>query len=356
MYQCKDWERTKQRFRAFWEHDMIDRAVVFLAAPADGRPFVRAMPEPGSENLFYTDALQVLERNIQKFENTYYTGDGFASIWVPFAAAGHCCYVKNCKFEYGERTVWVHPTIQDWEKDRIVFDKNNEVFLHHCDMLRALCARSNGRYLVGNLDNGGNIDALASLRGSSELLMDFMAEQEMIQRATDDLAAIQRYTTDRLYEILYPANNGTVNAWMGVFCEQKQIQIQCDLSVMISPEMFEEFVLPDFSRYREWPDRTIYHLDGQEQIRHLDMILSSDAIDAIQWTPVEGQPRTSDFLPELARIQAAGKSLVLFPQADEVERLASELSHKGLFMNVTGVRNPEQAEELLKIVSKQAHE
>ena len=128
--------------------------------------------------------------------------------------------------------------------------------------------------------------------------------------------------------------------------------LQCDLSVMISPQMFEEFVLPELEETAAWLDYSAYHLDGQEQIRHLDMILSVKKINMIQWTPVVGQPCTSEFIPVLKKIQKAGKGLILMPHIWEVEKLLSELSPKGLYLIIRDVESETEAEELIKKVGK----
>ena len=96
---------------------------------------------------------------------------------------------------------------------------------------------------------------------------------------------------------------------LGCICGVRNVlcQVQCDLSVMISPDYYKEFVLPELEASTEWADYVVYHLDGQEQIRHLDYILSVDAIKMIQWTPVAGQPPTTTFIPVLQRIQKAGE-------------------------------------------------
>ena len=355
MYFCKNWEKTKKRFEAFWHGDYLDRAIMRIETPRDGSNYKPPVPNAGELECFYTDPNWMIERNVQRFENTYYTGDGYASIWIRFATGGHCCYAKGSKIEYTDRTVWVHPSIYDWEADFIEFDKNSPLLKQHEHLLSCLCAEAKGRYMVGNYDHCGNLDALASLRGSSELLMDFLTEPDRVKEGIRKIQEMQKYSMKRFWDIQLPSNGGTVNAWMGTFCEQRHIQVQCDLSVMISREIFEEFALPDLEFYNDWPGKSIYHLDGQEQLRHLDMILSVKGLDGIQWTPVDGQPRTSHFLPELKRIQAAGKLLVVFPYPEEVELLSRELSHKGLFMKILGVRNQAEADHLLKIVEQNAH-
>ena len=95
-----------------------------------------------------------------------------------------------------------------------------------------------------------------------------------------------------------------------------------------------------------------YHLDGQEQIRHLDSLLSLKNLRATQWTPVAGQPFTSDFIPVLQRIQNAGKNLVLVPKPWEVEKLLDNLSSRGLHLMLGEYPSQEAALEMIDLIEK----
>ena len=88
----------------------------------------------------------------------------------------------------------------------------------------------------------------------------------------------------------------------------------------------------------------------------MDMLLSVKKLDNIQWTPVAGQPKTSAFIRELQKIQAAGKGLVLLPEKGEVPFLMENLSHKGLHLVVNDIADPREAEDLLRLAEKLAHE
>ena len=111
--------------------------------------------------------------------------------------------------------------------------------------------------------------------------------------------------------------------------------MQCDLSVMISNELFERFARPELERQSRYLEYALYHFDGIEQIRHLDTLLSIEGIRMIQWTSVVGQPSPLKFIPELKRIQESGKGLLLSLRPDEVEEAMRQLSSRGLFINVT---------------------
>ena len=179
----------------------------------------------------------------------------------------------------------------------------------------------------------------SQLRGTDNLMIDFLEEPEKVKEAIGKIVKVLISTGDNLFDIIRENNlGGSMHAWMQTWCPGRHMQLQCDISVMISPQIYEEFFLPELEETARWLDRAIYHFDGQEQIRHLDMILSVRKIDMIQWTPVAGQPCTSDFIPVLQKIQRAGKGLVLIPQAWEVEKLLSELSPRGLQLVVKGLK------------------
>ena len=98
------------------------------------------------------------------------------------------------------------------------------------------------------------------------------------------------------------------------------------------------YELEELTAFLDYP---VYHFDGQEQIRHLDYLLSLNKLKAIQWTPVTGQPKTSNFIGELQRIQKAGKNLILFPEVNEVEYLLDNLSSRGLHLLCRAANNEE---------------
>ena len=127
------------------------------------------------------------------------------------------------------------------------------------------------------------IDTLSILLGSERLLLAMASEPEKVKAALGKLMPYGKVIYDRLYSITNPVNNGSID-WMGLWC-RKVLTTQCDLSVMISPQMFDEFVKDDLQSTYDYVDYGIYHLDGKEEIRHLDILLSMDKIKLIQWVP-----------------------------------------------------------------------
>ncbi|MDR1446600.1 MAG: hypothetical protein LBI90_06895, partial [Treponema sp.] len=94
-----------------------------------------------------------------------------------------------------------------------------------------------------------------------------------------------------------------------------------------------------------------YHLDGREQLRHLDKLLGIQRLRMIQYTFVAGQPSPIEQLPALKKIQESGKLLLVIIAPEYVKPLLENLSARGLFIN-TACANPDEAEDIFKIVKE----
>ena len=102
-------------------------------------------------------------------------------------------------------------------------------------------------------------------------------------------------------------------------------------------------------------DYALYHFDGVEQIRHLDSLLSIERLRAIQWTQVAGQPPCTEYFPELRKIQAAGKSLLILVSPEQVQPIMENLSSRGLYL-ITNAGSREEADALLNSIAKWTHD
>ena len=350
------WEKTKERMTALWEKEVVDRCCVAFAVPkwseGQGQNGPEASPE---ENCIrsYTDPCYITEQRVRKSERVCYMGEAFPWIYPQFGVAGFAQYAGSVP-EYRPDTIWLSRALTEPDAEQIIY--RPEIYEKHLNHVKELVKLSDNRHKITMPDNCGVLDGLAVLRGTDALLMDLLEEPEFVSEAVKKLINIQSRTLPGFFEAIRENNDGgSSHSWMYLWCPKRVLQLQCDFSVMISPEAYKEFVLPELEAAAEWTDYAVYHLDGQEQIRHLDYILSVDAIHMIQWTPVTSQPPASEFIPVFQKIQKAGKGLVLILQPWEVEKVMTELSSEGLQVVVTGVKTKEEGTELLKIVEKRTH-
>ena len=351
----ENWEASRERFEALWRRERADRSCIYIRTLKDpAQPLVYPPHKPGE---FFcrsvTDPSFLYEILRQNIEKCYYAGDAFPSANLYLGTGGHCGYTKNYHCSIGDSTVWFDPVMQDIAAESIEYDDESELLCTTRRIIDYLEQKHQQDFFVSNTDNCSSLDALANLRDSSLLLMDMIEQPEEVHRHLRSLQDILHRTEREFQPRLLALNDGgTVTDWMGLWCPGRHHQLQCDLSVMISPAMFEEFALPELEENAAFFDHTVYHLDGQEQIRHLDMILSVKGIDLIQWTPVAGQPDTTTFLEVLKRIQKAGKGLVLMPHSYEMPRLLDELDPAGVMYFIYDIADRHEADEMVELVAK----
>lgn len=350
----ENWEKIKERLTLLWNNEILDRPCISVTCPKDEKdPFIDRKPEgQAALKRYYTDPEAILQRNLESFEKTYFGGDAFPCIFPYWGTGGHAKYLSS-KVLYQPDTIWVEPAFENYNDFNFEFDKNNAVFQSELNTLKYLAEAGKDKFFVSMPDNCGSYDALSQLRGPEDFIMDFLDEPEQVKRCANKMVDILMESGDEMFQVLRENNdNGSVHGWYNTWCPGKQMQLQCDLSVMISTEMFEEFIMEELERTAGWLDYSIYHMDGLEQLRHLDMILGIKNIHMIQWVQVAGQPDITQNFESARKIQQAGKGLVVQVYKHQLDTIVKELSPKGLNLLVMDAKNKEEADEIVEFVTK----
>ena len=236
--------------------------------------------------------------------------------------------------------------------DTLTFDPDSVLWHKTLELARAFAADGKGDYFVSMPDSSGNVDALSHLLGPDELLPMMLEEPESVSCALEKIQSAYTGILREVYNIVAPVNDGgSCIDWLSTWAPGLHAQMQCDMSVMISNGMFEEFTMPELRAQCDFLEYPLYHLDGAEQIRHLDSLLSLEKLRAIQWMQVAGQKPCTDYIPELKKIQAAGKNLVIIVSPRQVKPLMENLSSRGLFL-VTRTQKREEADALVRDVER----
>lgn len=350
MIDPKRWEMSKKRFEAFWNREILDRCLISITSMKDGGKPVQ--PVFRDEKYFTTPEI-IIGHNRKCFQETYFAGEAYPIILHDLGAGGHAGFFKGEKHAFQD-TVWFFPGIE--HPDQVEFDENSFLYKKSIEIAKAFAEDSKGDYFVGMPDATGNADALAHLMGSENLMTAMLDEPEAVKRALKKIQYAYERIMNETHVILKDVNDGGgCVGWLRTWAPGFHAQMQCDMSVMISKGMFDEFIVQELSEQSKMLDYALYHFDGTEQIRHLDSLLGIPGIKAIQWTQVYGQPPCTEYIPVLKRIQEAGKNLVISVAPEQVMTLMENLSSKGLYL-LTSVPTQYDADELMKLVSKWTHE
>jgi hypothetical protein len=356
-----DWHKTQQRFLAFWQGEILDRCCISVRAPRANHHYMLPEPPTDSTDLlkWWLDPEDNLKRQVQEFENTYYGGDAYPAATMCLGASVMAGFYGS-PAEFRPETVWYHPIIHDLSTFPFDFNpETSDLYKITIEAAQYYARESYGRFLVSLPELGAATDDLSLLRGMQTLLLDMIDQPLAVKTAITRLAQTWGEVHQKLYQIAAPANQGgCCIAWMQTWAPGSHYQMSCDFSAILSPRMFQEFIVPEIQQYLAVNEYSVYHWDGPDVLKHLDSLLALPDIDAIQWTQGDGSPAASypGWIPYYRRIQAAGKRLILpIVEINEVEILLSQLSSRGL-MICTHASSEEEARSLLNKVPAWTHD
>jgi len=323
----QDWERIQRDWNAWWAHE-LDRPLVMVET-ADAS-FVYAafsfpLDKPADEVLDYYEIY---------LDNKYFYGDAWPRWWPNFGPgiiAGFLGATVHC----AEHTVWFSPGQTDkLEELALIYDPDNVWWRRVQEFTRLAVERWGSQVMVGHSDIGQNFDILAHLRGTQNLLYDLYDAPDLVAKRLMEITELWLRYYDELHELVKPTGRGTTPS-APIWSPGRCYLFQSDFAYMISPEMFERYVLPDLTICGAAMDHSFYHLDGKGQIPHLDLLLAQAWLDGIQWIPGAGAPPPEDWLPLLKRIRDGGKLCQLYVSPEGARTIVRELGGRGFALHIT---------------------
>lgn len=337
---CPDFPAIARRYEAWWHQALIDRPV--FQASYNTRP-----ERPINRRLdLLEDGDAWMDAKLQDLEQTQLIGDALPFIradFGPVLLGG----MLGGQLEFGADTGWTHAFIDDtWSNapDWVLRDENPWWQLLQA-RAEQVAVNAPGRYLLCSPDLGGSADVLLNLRGASNLCMDVLTQPERIPEALDAIYPAWRQAFSELYRIAL-SNGAALTHWLGLWSNQPYLVPACDFNFMISPDDFNRLCLPDIARQAATVGRAIFHLDGPGATNHIDALLEVPDIQAIQFTPGEGTPSALAWVEMFRKIQAKGRSLLVFCPPGEVLELTEALRPEGLAILALGEIAPPDLEGL----------
>jgi hypothetical protein len=335
----EDLYEARENLKAWWDHDIRNRPVISYSYV---RPeVVKYIPE---DPWFLAKNFDSIEGHIKIFEEYskqfVYGGERIPTLQLNYGP-GIMASVLGVKPEFYKKTVWFQADIPLNEivsvLEDIKLNQNNKWYERLVKVTKYAAEHSKGNYAVAMTDIGGVLDVLSSLIGAQKLIIAMKQNPGIIDTCRDIILDKMLILHDDLQKIIDSYDLGCT-AWMGIWCPKHWYPIQCDFSAMMSPKLFKRFVLPDIKRQAQHLDYSIYHLDGPNELPHLDDFLSIPELTGIQWVPgiTPGIPQNGDdmWIPLYKKIQQAGKNLVLDPPSHLVAKMYHILDTKGLFVTI----------------------
>jgi len=116
---------------------------------------------------------------------------------------------------------------------------------------------------------------------------------------------------------------------------------------MISPKLFEKFVVYELEKLKNYLEYIAWHLDGPDEIKHLDILLALPYIKAIQVVPGAGKPPCSSplWLPVIEKILKKGKKVIVYASNKEEFEILIKNFPSGNIIIVCGLLNMEDTNQ-----------
>lgn len=346
----QNWDEAYLRVMAWWEGSFLDRPVVIAPLAKPGAPAFapsRRAPDWEQRDL---DVQYHLEATRYRLENTLFmaetaaaSGTGYASLlWMLGAMAG-------AKIHYTPETgtAWVDPIPDLYSRPLPEFDNSCPPYAFAVEMIHRYAVEFGYDCILGANPMVDALTTLSMMRGPEQLCLDLIDCPETV-----------RLWQERLVDLFLQIVAGWRDAravhgrredinWTGMWAPGDMDAVQCDFAAMLSPAMFKQFAMPELEREAAFFDYALWHLDGPEQICHLDLIMSVPQIKAIQWADNPYAPSLR-YVDMFRRIKSAGRSVICSVRsADEAIELTREVGKDGLAICVTGLREQQELEQLL---------
>ncbi|WP_459917632.1 hypothetical protein [Desulfocicer niacini] len=180
------------------------------------------------------------------------------------------------------------------------------------------------------------LDALSSIYGmcgSETFLKDLICKKEIIKKRVEEMTTVYLQFYDYFYAYLKEKGYGESASWFQVFAEGKFESIRCDFSVMISDEMFKEFVIPELVQICDHMDYSMFNMCSVKHARFVDALADIRSLTGIFWNPEPYIEGIKDYLHVLQKIKKRGLCLEIVCHSVEDAVIASkELGPDGLYL------------------------
>ena len=352
MLYKRDWDSVKRRYEAWWAGESVDGPITLIFGNCQ-----RAQQESGWNGWNFAHNLDnpaaAVEAYLTYARDVHFAGDAYPNLDVNFGPGIMAAFI-GAQPIIGKDTVWFEtPMSLDEIEEKLTCDADNPWWKRLKDATVLATELGDGKVIVDITDLGGNLDIVASLRGTQNLLFDLIDCPERVKSVTAKVNQLWFRYYEELARITQRSAGGT-SSWMNIWCPGRWYPLQCDFSAMISPQMFEELAAPYLAEQCRRLDHSIFHLDGPAQIPHLEILLDIPELDGIQWTPGAGsEPLCSrKWFPLYKRIQQRGKRIVLIGvDPKDMDAMMDELSPEGLFLYMHA-ETEKDAREILSRIRK----
>ena len=224
-FAARDWERLERDWTAWWEGE-LERPLVMIEGRVprsdEGSPALALEKFFTSEFPLETPIDEVLDHYQGHLERRRFYGDAWPRWWPNFGP-GIAAGFLGAKVHPVPGTVWFEPAEQGpIEKLELVHDAGNPWWERVSALTRRAVERWGSQVTVGHTDLGGNLDILASMRTTEQLLFDVSDAPREVARLIGETTRFWLRYYDELHSE-YEDSEARAEALRSRMCSSEQV-------------------------------------------------------------------------------------------------------------------------------------
>ena len=351
-----DIHKAMENTKKWWHRENIGRCAITVTAPKKQTAALKKPAMPKNAHDKWTD-FEYIKSNVDyNLQRTFFGGEAMPVWSCGYPGHDSIPAFLGCDVLLDEETGWWKPIIGDGELnsydiESLVIDSSNK-WWRHSQKYHAFaneCSDKNSMPSVPAM--GGTGDTLAALRGTERLLFDLVEQPETVKKFEEHLMTQWIAVYSHYYEMHKAQNFGGSCNFFRCWAPGTFYIPSNDFSYMISTDMYERIFLDGLTRQIDFLDFSIYHVDGVEAFRHVDLLCGIKKLNALQILPGAGKPSPLYYMDILKKVQGCGKNLHISIPPHEVKTALDNLSSKGLMID-TFCENEEDARDLIDCAVK----
>jgi 5-methyltetrahydrofolate--homocysteine methyltransferase len=287
------------------------------AAREEGKHLSGPLAEPAFDDIRdrYLNADKKFAHMMNRVFKTAYLAESFPEFSTYIGAGSMALYLGSDAI-FKEDTVWFTECIERYDGLELSYNSDNYWWKLHLGLIKRCAELVAGTdIIVGIPDIVENIDILSAMRGPSRCCFDLYDYPDGVKKALSQITDLYPIYYNQIYDVVKKPDGSSAYGPFCVYGSGKSAKLQCDFNALISPGHFDEFIMPCLRRQCGELDNTIFHLDGEECVVHVDSLLTLDRLGAIQWTPPPGSSEikaaNSKWFDLYRKILSGGKGLWL---------------------------------------------
>ncbi len=360
--ECKpQLEKNLERIYAWFEQEVTDRPPIRFVSNNQAFRDSEIDPNVGAGKRWesYNDRWHDIEYRVHSFEKSIegkeLLGENMPIFWPDFSPnflAG--VYGSDLQFDHTTGWVMQPPILNNYdnlERD-MVFNTEGKLYKTAVEMVKYAVSRSQGKYLVGFPDHNILSDCLEALRGTITYLQDMLLYEDEVKKAHDIITKDFNASYDLFDSIIKGGKSMSCN-WMGIPSFGRFYVPTADISSMFSTEMYEDYYFDTMDKVISSMDHTVYHTDGKEVAKHIDVLLEHKDLNGFQWVQGMGPDRPIlQWVPLIHKVQKGGKSIICDVDKCDLEAFIDAVpDRKGIFLFVES-DDVEEQKAIIKRIEK----